>query len=344
MSTDPNAAVSPRIDGASPTPAGLPSFNSPSSSRLSAALDLQAQLRQRLQDAKVELQTRRNLVLLQQARERDAREGRRETSEQRQAHAAGILKQVTATGEQVELVKDQRATRERVVEAMDRSHLVSTHLFAQSGAGAEDSSERRATLQAILARRDSLALELLQLQNSLRSLNTERLALRKKLLALTRQNANSTAELRTLRQPPEELIERLPHEVAEYYQNLQDETLTTLSRLSIVRNVFQRLVVESGVPFPVPSSDSTPSALLAASNAAADGDPDASLTDERLLSLLLACGDSALTEDDALAPEGMEEGQKLPKELRGVMEKWRREEQGRRKEEKGKRVRRTRTV
>ncbi|GAA5828584.1 hypothetical protein JCM11251_000864 [Rhodosporidiobolus azoricus] len=326
------------------------SSNIPTSSRLSAALSLQQQLQQRLEQSAIELAARRRADELS----RERKEGR-ETSKARRER---LVKEVERLRVEVSDAKGKRAIREGVVDAMDRSHLVTQHLYAHSSAA--EPTRQQAALHSLLTTRDSLALQLLQAQNTLSSLTSERTKLRKKLLVQNRQNAALVAELRTLQQPPEELIDRLPSEVQAYYERLQSESLLISSRLSIIRNVFQRLVAESGVEIFPPSSGLFRSSsttvdgeelkkLLDPSEAAEedDGEP---MTDAKLLRLLLLAGDGEtgssvfeLGMATGADEVGTEEGQRLPSELRPIMQEWKAAESLRRGVEKAK-VKRLRTV
>ncbi|GAA5941881.1 hypothetical protein JCM10213_008151 [Rhodosporidiobolus nylandii] len=351
----PTSPAAPALLPPAPSPSSSPNLaSSSSSSRLSRALALQRALTSRLEDAQIQLATRRRLRERLEEREKRGREG----SEERQRRAGEMVLRIRELEGECEKVRDRRATKERAVEAMDRSHLVSRHMLAVATIPPDQLPRREANLQALLSRRDQLALSLLRLQASISTLNTDRLRARKKLLSLNRQNAELTQELRRVHQPPEVLVQKLPREVREYYSGLQDTTLTTLSRLSIIRNVLQRLIAESGVPFYTPTAlppDTTLGALLAAAPPPAAGkdDDDAPpppLDPAALLRLMMECGDTPLSSDpppgaqpdDAAAGVGSERGQRLPEELRGVMERWRAGERARRKEGMG--GRRGRTV
>ncbi|GAA5890551.1 hypothetical protein JCM6882_002959 [Rhodosporidiobolus microsporus] len=336
----------------------ISSNNNPTSSRLTRALALQQQLRDRLEQSSIELAARRRADELV----RERKEGRENSRERR----VRFVERVQRLKAQVQEERGKRVVRERVADAMDRSQLVTAHLFAESAP--QEPTKRQVHLQSLLTTRDSLALQLLQAQNAFLALSSERSQLRKKLLVLNRKNAALVAELRSVHQPPEELIERLPTEVREYYNGLQSDSLLIHSRLSIIRNVFQRLVADSGVPvFPAssplfrtsPSSNSDPSPDFAALLAAPDGgeeEEEPPMTDERLLQFLLLAGDGAFSlsfvngeREGGEDGVGEEQGQRLPKELRGVMERWRREEGERRErdtaaEEGQGKVKRTKTV
>ncbi|BGP20814.1 hypothetical protein JCM10213v2_008977 [Rhodosporidiobolus nylandii] len=311
----PTSPAAPALLPPAPSPSSSPNLaSSSSSSRLSRALALQRALTSRLEDAQIQLATRRRLRERLEEREKRGREG----SEERQRRAGEMVLRIRELEGECEKVRDRRATKERAVEAMDRSHLVSRHMLAVATIPPDQLPRREANLQALLSRRDQLALSLLRLQASISTLNTDRLRARKKLLsgsdeidvgnrcsALNRQNAELTQELRRVHQPPEVLVQKLPREVREYYSGLQDTTLTTLSRLSIIRNVLQRLIAESGVPFYTPTAlppDTTLGALLAAAPPPAAGkdDDDAPpppLDPAALLRLMMECGDTPLSSD-----------------------------------------------
>ncbi|GAA5851820.1 hypothetical protein JCM8547_000067 [Rhodosporidiobolus lusitaniae] len=332
------------------TPAPLPSSsNSPSSSsRLETTLSLQHQLQARLQQSSIALRTLRK----QRELARDKVAAGVETSDEKRLRRERQRGRILHVREEIEREKERRSTRSRAVEALDRSHLIDQHLHAQSSD--KPPSERQTETQTLISRRDALSLDLLQLQTSLASLKSQRTQLRKKLLILNRENAAYTAELREARQPPEELVRELPAEVRKHYDGLLDTLTLLTARLSIIRNVFQRLVVESGVPYFLPSSSSslpsplTLSSLLAPPRSPSPSDTSPSpMTDQQLLRLLLLSSDSALDADDwqggGGGGVGTEEGQRLPKELRGAMEEWREARESPRVAGEAK-VKRTRTV
>ncbi|GAA5877095.1 hypothetical protein JCM1840_005309 [Sporobolomyces johnsonii] len=251
---------------------------------------------------------------------------------------------------QLEHARGRTEISHAAVKALDHSLLVSSHLLEPS----PSLRDRHASLQALLTERDSLSLALLSLRNEVASLSSERLKLRKRLLALNRHNAALTSSLGALNRPASDLIEQLPAPVQAHYSRLQDDLLTTSTLVSIVSNVLQRLVAESGVRFFDPVSSLPLPASAAAAFSASDSDARDELlrSDEeeeahgeeekeedegrggrrgwrRLLGLMLEAGEEAA----ALGGDGdgerggrrWEDGQELPRNLREVMEAWRSE-------------------
>ncbi|GAA5975530.1 hypothetical protein JCM21900_006897 [Sporobolomyces salmonicolor] len=186
----------------------------------------------------------------------------------------------------------------------------------------------RDSLQALLAERDTLALALLSLRKEVGSLSSERLKLRKRLLALNHDNAALASSLRALDRPASDLIEQLPSPVQAHYSRLQDDLVTTASRLAIIANVFQLLVAESGVPFSDPasfpafasSSSSSLAELLQYEEDEQEEEALGRMGRKRLLGLLLEAGDSTAGGGGG---RRWEDGQDLPRNLRGIMEAWR---------------------
>ncbi|GAA6019714.1 hypothetical protein JCM10207_009239 [Rhodosporidiobolus poonsookiae] len=333
---------------------------SPNSLRLSAALTLQRQLLERLEQAQVDLKARRRVRALRAER----KEGKRPTSSERREKQD----RVDELNELVERQRNRKVLRTRAVEALDSSRLVTAHLHAQSSSAAP--TQRQAALQAVLAERDTLTLRLLRLQTANYDAHVARLEKRKRRLALHRQNCAMTAELTAIRQPPEELVKTLPQEVQDHYEEVRHDLQVSLSRVAVISQVFQLLVVESGVQwfdpasFPRPASNDEEDPLVAllrsvtllgasasvtagaeesAEDANADPEDGESMSPARLLRLLLLAGEPtalAAPGDDA----GLEKGQAMPPAAEGVMRAWRKDEEGRKREEKKERIGRTRTV
>ncbi|GAA6043013.1 hypothetical protein JCM8097_003888 [Rhodosporidiobolus ruineniae] len=334
---------------AATAPAASP--NSPSSARLHTALDLHAQLHARLEHSSIALFTRQRAGQLARDKEGERELREQETSDQRRKRDHNRAQRIQQLRIQVDELRARKAVRDRAVEALDRSHLVTEHMVAYSTT--DEPTKAEAETQALLTRRDSLAVQLLRLQNANAATASERSKLRKALMVRNRENAGLTQELRAIREPAEELVARLPKEVQEHYAGLQDSLLTTLSRLSVIRNVFQRLVAESGVAFFSPSALPSSSSSTAVEELLNEEEAeDAPLDAHRLLRLMLEAADSPLY--DSLSSggggrggggaEGLEEGQELPEELRGVMERWRMEEKTKKRERGEERAKRTRTV
>ncbi|GAA5890031.1 hypothetical protein JCM5296_004749 [Sporobolomyces johnsonii] len=311
----------------------LPPAHHPAA-RLSRSRHLNHLLHSQLQHANIALTARRNLNNARQ--QSHSPEG----SDPRQLSLDHLEVQL-------EQARGRTEISHAAVRALDHSLLVSSHLLEPS----PSLRDRHASLQALLTERDTLALALLSLRNDVASLSSERLKLRKRLLALNRHNAALTSSLGALNRPASDLIEQLPAPVQAHYSRLQDDLLTTSTRVSIVSNVLQRLVAESGVPFFDPAS--LPASAAAASSSALAEllwvDEEAHEEDEeeegergrmgsrRLLGLMLEAGDeaAALRGDGERGGRRWEDGQELPRNLREAMEAWRAERRRGREGEEG---------
>ncbi|GAA5921832.1 hypothetical protein JCM1841_005558 [Sporobolomyces salmonicolor] len=280
--------------------------------RLSRSRHLNHHLRTQLEQAKIALAARRSAHAAVQPSQ---------SPEQKRVHRReqALSTRLDQRAVQVEHARHRRALSHAVVRALDHSLLVSAHLL-----------EQPSSLRALLAERDTLALALLSLRKEVGSLSSERLKLRKRLLALNRDNAALASSLRALDRPASDLIKQLPAPVQAHYSRLQDDLVTTASRLAIIANVFQLLVTESGVPFFDPASfpafaSSSSSSLAELLRSEEDGHEEEALGRmgrKRLLGLLLEAGDSTAGGGGG---RRWEDGQELPRNLRGVMEAWRAE-------------------
>ncbi|EGU11730.1 Vitellogenin [Rhodotorula toruloides ATCC 204091] len=143
------------------------------STRLTTALSLNLQLKSQLSTAQIALLTHQRARELAKEREEgnvDPRERERRLWDRIQALRAEVEGEV-----------GRKAVKDRVVEGLDNSLLVSTHLRETSLAA--EPSARQAALTALLNQRDNLSLELLRLRSDINKLALERLKLRKKLIA-----------------------------------------------------------------------------------------------------------------------------------------------------------------
>ncbi|BGP28082.1 vitellogenin [Rhodotorula toruloides] len=294
------------------------------STRLTTALSLNSQLKSQLATAQIALLTHR--------RARGFAKERVEGSEDPRERERRLWERIRALRAEVEGEVGRKTVKDRVVEGLDNALLVSTHL--RDASLAAESSTRQATLAALLNQRDNLSLELLRLRSDINKLAIERLKLRKKLVALNRQNATHTATLFAAQAPPASLLVSLPPPLRAYHTKLHQDTSILTTRLSILRNVFQLLVHESGVPLSLPAFTSTNVAELLRPprpGEEAEEEEEEGMSPERLARLMLLAGDGSMDEADSPPPVKVqaEEGEgwreRLPEDVRRELEQWERE-------------------
>ncbi|KAL8287350.1 hypothetical protein RQP46_003802 [Phenoliferia psychrophenolica] len=144
---------------------------------------------------------------------------------------------------EVEQAKEKVGTRRKAVEALNGAWTVEEVL--RSAVDDEGLEKRRLQLE----RKDELALQLLTLRSKNEKAAAERARLRKRMFGLTRENASLTDELRQAKSIEGTIIEQMPKDVHRKYIKLVQDTTSLISRHAIIRNVFQLVVVESGVSF-----------------------------------------------------------------------------------------------
>ncbi|BGP11876.1 hypothetical protein JCM10049v2_007796 [Rhodotorula toruloides] len=298
--------------------------DSAASTRLTTALSLNSQLKSQLSTAQIALLTHR--------RARELAKEREEGDEDPRKRERRLWERIQALRAEVDGQVGRKAVKDRVVEGLDNALLVSTHLRDTSLSA--ESSARQAALTALLNQRDNLSLELLRLRSDINKLALERLKLRKKLISLNRQNAAHTTTLLSSQTLPSSLLASLPPPLRAYYTKLQQDTSILTTRLSILRNVFQLLVHESGVPLALPSTFTDVAELLRPPRAGEDEEEEEEeeLTPGKLVRLMLLAGDGSMDEADVPPPLRLHEGEgnegwreKLPEDVRRELEQWERE-------------------
>ncbi|GAA5855062.1 hypothetical protein JCM9279_001796 [Rhodotorula babjevae] len=289
-------------------------------SPLASALSTNSQLRAQLTHAHTRLEQRKRLRQLDDERTPDtsphATRSRERDLEHRLASLQGQLARQRA----------QAALEHGIHQALDHSHLVSTHLCALP--------------PSTPASPDQL--------DKLSALKTQRALLRRDLLRLNRRNAQLVADLRakhTLADPALHRAARraLPAPTAEYLSRLETELPILHARLATLQTLLSRLLPKCGLPAPPSSSSST-----VASRALSIPERVARIEDELLASpaaavaprdderrpwsarktwdVLLLAGDGAgLDPSGSSAPEpGFERDQVLPARIVERAEAWQR--------------------
>ncbi|BGP35893.1 hypothetical protein JCM10296v2_007745 [Rhodotorula toruloides] len=299
--------------------------DSAASTRLTTALSLNSQLNSQLSAAQIALLTHR--------RARELAKEREEGDEDPRERERRLWERIQALRAEVEGEAGKKAVKDRIVEGLDNSLLVSTHLRDTSLTA--EPSARQAALTALLNQRDNLSLELLRLRSDINKLALERLKLRKKLTVLNRQNAAHTATLFASQTPPSSLLASLPPPLRAYHTKLLQDTTILTTRLSVLRNVFQLLVHESGIPLSLPSTFTDVADLLRPPRPGEDEEEEeeeGSLTPERLVRLMLLAGDGSMDEADQPPPIRVRGGEdkegwreKLPEDVRRELERWEQE-------------------
>ncbi|KAM0751076.1 hypothetical protein T439DRAFT_325234 [Meredithblackwellia eburnea MCA 4105] len=154
--------------------------------------------------------------------------------------------------QQVSWASRSGAIKDRAVEALNLAFMLKEEIESVGKVDSETRESSVTKLKEDLKKRDDLALQVLALRTKNEKVASERVKLRKQSMALIRSNVALTNELRQMQSRDDSIVESMNPNQRRQYQKAKHETTALTSRHAIIRNVFQLVVAESGVPWYAP--------------------------------------------------------------------------------------------